>query len=193
VILADFEIRRLALDDGMIAPFYDPARDGALPPGRISHGLSSFGYDARLAGEFKVVNQRSAAGEMDPKAIDEHTFNRGVVSGAKDGRLVIPPNSFALGRTVERFRIPRDVVAICLGKSTYARCGIIVNVTPLEPEWHGVVTIEISNTAPLPAVVYVGEGICQFIFLRGQPCKRSYADKRGKYQGQTGVTLPIVK
>lgn len=151
----------------------------------LSYGLSSYGYDVRIAEEFKIfTNVHNSI--VDPKAFDPKTFVdfMGPV-------CVIPPNSFVLGRTVEYLRIPRDVLAICVGKSTYARCGIIVNVTPLEPEWEGHVTIEISNTTPLPAKIYAGEGIAQFLFLQAdQICRTSYKDKLGKYQGQTGITLP---
>jgi dCTP deaminase len=151
----------------------------------ISYGLSSYGYDARVAPEFKIFTNVDNA-LVDPK----HFSDRSFVERTGES-CVIPPNSFALARTVEYFRIPRDVLVICLGKSTYARCGMIVNVTPLEPEWEGHVTLEISNTTPLPARVYANEGICQFLFLKGdtQP-EVSYADRRGKYMKQRGVTLP---
>jgi dCTP deaminase len=165
----------------MIAPFVETQkRDGV-----ISYGLSSYGYDARCSDQFKVFTNVDSA-IVDPKSFDPAGFvdRTGPV-------CIIPPNSFALTHTVEYFRIPRDVLVVCMGKSTYARCGIIVNVTPLEPEWEGQVTIEISNTTPLPAKIYAGEGICQFLFLKGHaPCETSYADKAGKYMGQLGVTLP---
>jgi dCTP deaminase len=153
--------------------------------GVISYGLSSYGYDARVAAEFKIFTDVDSV-TVDPKDFDEQSFvTRNVPV------CIIPPNSFALAHTIEYFRIPRDVLVICLGKSTYARCGIIVNVTPLEPEWEGQVTIEISNTAPLPAKIYANEGICQFLFLQGaSPCEISYADKAGKYMGQRGVATP---
>jgi len=179
-VIADTEIRRLA-QGGMIEPFVEAQKR----EGMISFGLSSYGYDARVAPEFKIFTNVDSA-TIDPKAFSASSFvdrNQDVV--------IIPPNSFALARTIEYFRIPRDVLVICLGKSTYARCGIIVNVTPLEPEWEGHVTIEISNTTPLPAKIYANEGICQFLFLRGeQPCEVSYKDRAGKYMGQKGVTLP---
>lgn len=180
-ILSDIWIREQALKNKMIEPFEEKQkRDGI-----ISYGLSSYGYDARVADEFKVfTNVHSST--IDPKDFDPKSF-----VDFKENVCIIPPNSFALARTVEYFRIPRDVLVICLGKSTYARCGIIVNVTPLEPEWEGHVTIEISNTTPLPAKIYANEGICQFLFYKGdQPCETSYKDKAGKYMGQRGVTLP---
>ena len=178
---ADRWIRRMAREQGLIEPFCDEqVREGV-----ISYGLSSYGYDVRIADEFKVfTNVHSAV--VDPKRFDPRSF-----VDFKGPECVIPPNSFALARTVERFRVPRDVLVICLGKSTYARCGIIVNVTPLEPEWEGVVTLEVSNTTPLPARIYANEGIAQMLFFQGdEPCERSYADKRGKYQSQDGLTLP---
>ena len=151
----------------------------------ISYGLSSYGYDARVSNEFKIFTNVDNA-IVDPKNFAEQSF-----VDRKVDVCVIPPNSFALARTVEYFRVPRDVLVICLGKSTYARCGLIVNVTPLEPEWEGFVTLEISNTTPLPAKVYANEGLCQFLFLKGEgPCEVSYADRKGKYMKQTGVTLP---
>ncbi len=180
-IMPDHWIRRMAEEHGMIEPFVETQKR----EGVISYGLSSFGYDARVADEFKVFTNVDNA-LVDPKNFSE----KGFVSRTGD-TCIIPPNSFALGYTVEYFRIPRDVLVICLGKSTYARCGLIVNVTPLEPEWEGQVTIEISNTTPLPAKVYANEGICQFLFLQGAaPPEVSYADKRGKYMGQRGVALP---
>ncbi len=180
-VMSDRWIRQMAQDHAMIEPFVETQkRDGV-----ISYGLSSYGYDARCADAFKVFTNVDSA-IVDPKnfAGDSFVDRKGPV-------CTIPPNSFALTHTVEYFRIPRDVLVICLGKSTYARCGIIVNVTPLEPEWEGQVTIEISNTTPLPARIYAFEGICQFLFLRGdQPCETSYADKAGKYMHQRGVALP---
>ena len=185
-VLPDYEIATLARA-GMIEPFEASQvskRDGQRV---LSYGVSSYGYDARVADEFKVFANTYGT-VVDPKDFDERSF---VDVRAKDGYIVIPPNSFVLGRTVERFRIPRDVLVVCVGKSTMARVGIIVNVTPLEPEWEGHVTLEFSNTTPLPAKLYANEGACQFIFLRSpSPCKTSYADRKGKYQGQTGVTLP---
>jgi dCTP deaminase len=180
-IMPDSWIRQMALEKGMIEPFVDrQTREGV-----ISYGLSSYGYDARVAPEFKIFTNVDNA-IVDPKQFSERSFVE-----RPGPTCIIPPNSFALGRTVEYFRIPRDVLVICLGKSTYARCGMIVNVTPLEPEWEGHVTLEISNTTPLPARVYAEEGICQFLFLRGDlPPEVSYADRKGKYMRQTGVTLP---
>jgi dCTP deaminase len=172
----------MALEHKMIEPFVD----GQVRAGTISYGLSSFGYDIRVADEFRIFTP--ATGQLtvvDPKAIDERAMvpYRGDV-------CIIPPNSFALARTVEYFRVPRNVLTICLGKSTYARCGIIVNVTPFEPEWEGYVTIEISNTTPLPAKIYANEGIAQVLFFEGDEPEVSYADRKGKYQAQTGITLP---
>jgi len=165
----------------MISPFEEKQkRDGV-----ISYGLSSYGYDARVADDFKIFTNIDNA-IVDPKQFSDTSF----VTRQTDV-CVIPPHSFVLARTIEYFKIPRDILVICLGKSTYARCGLIVNVTPLEPEWEGHVTLEISNTTPLPARVYANEGLCQFLFLKGDsPCEISYADKGGKYMGQTGVTLP---
>jgi dCTP deaminase len=180
-VLPDHWIRRMAIDTGMIEPFVETQkRDGV-----ISYGLSSYGYDARVADEFEIFTN------VDSAVIDPKNFNAASFVDRRTDVCIIPPNSFALARTVEYFRIPRDVLVICLGKSTYARCGIIVNVTPLEPEWEGQVTIEISNTTPLPAKIHANEGICQFLFLQGEsPCEISYADKAGKYMHQRGVALP---
>ncbi len=180
-VMPDHWIRRMALEHGMIQPFVDRQERAGV----VSYGLSSYGYDARLADEFRIfTNVESAV--VDPKDFRSESFVE-----KKTDVCTIPPNSFALARTVEYFRIPRDIIVVCLGKSTYARCGIIVNVTPLEPEWEGHVTLEISNTTPLPARVYANEGICQFLFLRGDsPPEVSYADRGGKYMRQTGVTLP---
>ena len=180
-VMPDHWIRRMARDHAMIEPFVETQkRDGV-----ISYGLSSYGYDARVADEFRIFTNVDSA-VIDPKAFSADSFV------TRNGpSCIIPPNSFALAHTVEYFRIPRDVLVICLGKSTYARCGIIVNVTPLEPEWEGQVTIEISNTTPLPARIHAHEGICQFLFLHGDsPCETSYADKAGKYMHQRGVALP---
>ena len=175
----------MASESGMIEPFAEQQvrRNGERPV--ISYGVSSYGYDVRCANEFKVfTNIHSAV--VDPKQFNSESF----VSRTGD-HCVIPPNSFALARTVEYFRIPRNVLTICLGKSTYARCGIIVNVTPLEPEWEGYVTLEFSNTTPLPAKIYANEGVAQMIFFQAEDvCETSYKDRGGKYQGQTGVTLP---
>ena len=180
-ILSDIWIREQAHATGMIEPFVEAQRrDGC-----ISYGLSSYGYDARVADEFKIFTNVDSS-IVDPKEFDPKSF-----VDRKTDVCIIPPNSFALARTVEYFRIPRDVLVICLGKSTYARCGIIVNVTPLEPGWEGHVTLEFSNTTPLPAKIYANEGACQFLFRkREQPCETSYADRAGKYMGQRGVTLP---
>ena len=180
-ILSDRWIREQAQDHSMIEPFVETQkRDGV-----ISYGLSSYGYDARVADDFRVFTNVDSA-VVDPKAFNEDSFVR-----RTGPACTIPPNSFALAHTVEYFRIPRDILVICLGKSTYARCGIIVNVTPLEPGWEGHVTLEFSNTTPLPAKIYANEGACQFLFLKGnEPCEVSYADRAGKYQGQKGVTLP---
>lgn len=154
----------------------------------ISYGVSSYGYDTRVASEFKIFTNVNSA-IVDPKNFDEKCYVD--VDGTEDGYVIIPPNGFALARTVEYFRIPRDVLTICLGKSTYARCGIIVNVTPLEPEWEGHVVLEFSNTTNLPAKIYVNEGVAQFLFLQSdEACEISYKDRGGKYMGQTGVTLP---
>ncbi len=180
-IMPDHWIRRMAADRGMIEPFVESQRR----EGVISYGLSSYGYDARVADEFKIFTNVDNA-LVDPKSFSETSFvtRQGPV-------CIIPPNSFVLAHTVEYFRVPRDILVICLGKSTYARCGLIVNVTPLEPEWEGQVTIEISNTTPLPAKVYANEGICQFLFLQGESAPEvSYADRAGKYMGQRGVALP---
>ena len=165
----------------MIEPFVDAQkRDGI-----ISYGLSSYGYDARVGTDFKIFTNVNSS-VVDPKNFDQQSF----VDRNTDV-CIIPPNSFALARTVEYFRIPRDVLVICVGKSTYARCGIIVNVTPLEPEWEGHVTLEFSNTTPLPARIYANEGVAQMLFLESdEECETSYKDRGGKYMGQTGVTLP---
>ena len=170
----------------MIDPFSDAqVRNTEKGDSVISYGLSSYGYDLRVSNEFKVFTNVFNT-VVDPKAFDERSF----VDFVAD-TCVIPPNSFALARSVEYFRIPRDVLTVCLGKSTYARCGIIVNVTPLEPEWEGHVTLEISNTTPLPARIYAQEGLAQVIFLGGSEiCETSYADRTGKYMGQSGITLP---
>lgn len=180
-ILPDSWIRQAAAEQKMIEPFVE----GQKREGVISYGLSSYGYDARVADEFKIFTNVDNA-IVDPKNFSDQSFVE-----RKSDVCIIPPNSFVLARTVEYFRIPRDVLVICLGKSTYARCGIIVNVTPLEPEWEGHVTLEFSNTTPLPAKVYANEGACQFLFLRGEGvCEVSYADRAGKYMKQVGVTLP---
>lgn len=180
-ILADHQIRDLAHNQGMIEPFVEKQKR----EGNISYGLSSYGYDARCAPDFKIFTNVDNA-IVDPKEFSSQSF----VDREADV-CIIPPNSFVLTHTVEYFRIPKDVLVICLGKSTYARCGLIVNVTPLEPGWEGHVTLEISNTTPLPAKVYANEGVAQFLFFKGSsPCETSYADRSGKYMGQRGVTLP---
>jgi len=182
-IKSDRWIKRMALEQGMIEPF----EDRQVRQGVVSYGLSSYGYDVRVADEFKVfTNVYNTV--VDPKRFDEKSF-----VDIRADVCTIPPNSFALARTIEYFRIPRDVLTVCLGKSTYARCGIIVNVTPFEPEWEGHVTIEISNTTPLPAKIYANEGIAQVLFFQSdESCEVSYKDKSGKYQAQRGVTLPKI-
>jgi dCTP deaminase len=183
-VMPDSWIRTRSIENRMIEPF----RERTSKNGIISYGLSSYGYDARVSDEFKIFTNVDSA-TVDPKAFSEKGFvNR------KTDVCIIPPNSFVLARTVEYFRIPRDVLVVCVGKSTYARCGIIVNVTPLEPEWEGHVTLEFSNTTPLPAKIYANEGACQFLFFKGEKvCDVSYADRSGKYMSQTGVTLPRVE
>ena len=182
-VLSDKNIRKLAIEEGMISPF----EDKQVREGKISYGLSSYGYDARVSEEFKIFTNVNSE-IVDPKNFKSTNFV--TKNGAE---CIIPPNSFALARTVEKFKIPKDILVICLGKSTYARCGIIVNVTPLEPGWEGYVTLEFSNTTPLPAKIYANEGVAQFIFLRGNETPEvTYADRKGKYMGQTGVTLPKI-
>ncbi len=179
----DHWIRKMALEHGMIEPFID----GQVREGVISYGLSSYGYDIRVADEFKIFTNVFSA-VVDPKQFDPRSM-----IDFKGNVCVIPPNSFALAKTVEYFRIPRSTMTICVGKSTYARCGIIVNVTPFEPEWEGYVTLEISNTTPLPARIYAHEGIAQVIFFEGdEVCDISYADKKGKYQKQSDIVLPKI-
>ena len=184
-IKSDRWIREMAEQHGMIEPFA-PRQVRTVEGQRIvSYGTSSYGYDVRCAREFKIFTNINST-IVDPKQFDVNSF----VDQASDV-CIIPPNSFALARTVEFFRIPRDVMVVCLGKSTYARCGIIVNVTPLEPEWEGHVTLEFSNTTPLPAKIYANEGVAQLLFFQSdEVCETSYKDRGGKYQGQTGVTLP---
>jgi dCTP deaminase len=173
----------MALEHRMIEPF----EQRQVRAGVVSYGVSSYGYDIRVADEFKVFTNINTT-VIDPKAFDPRSF-----VDVKAPICIVPPNSFALARTVEYFRIPRDVLTVCLGKSTYARCGIIVNVTPFEPEWEGTATLEISNTTPLPAKIYANEGIAQVLFFQSdEPCETSYADKRGKYQSQLDVTLPKI-
>lgn len=176
-------ITRMAREEGMIDPF----EDRQVRAGVISYGVSSYGYDIRVASEFRIFTNVNSS-IVDPKSFDP----RSLVDVNGDV-CIIPPNSFALARTVEYFRIPRNIITVCVGKSTYARCGIIVNVTPFEPEWEGHATLEISNTTPLPAKVYANEGIAQVLFLEAdEECEISYADKKGKYQAQVGVVLPRI-
>ncbi len=186
-IKSDKWIRRMSLEHEMIAPF-EPTQIKQSAHGKIiSYGTSSYGYDVRCSREFKVFTNINSA-IVDPKAFDPNSF-----VDVESDVCIIPPNSFALARTVEYFKIPRSVLTICLGKSTYARCGIIVNVTPLEPEWEGHVTLEFSNTTTLPAKIYANEGVAQMLFFESdEVCEVSYKDRGGKYQGQTGVTLPEV-
>ena len=185
-IKSDKWIRRMAESTGMIEPF-EPGQVKERDGNRIvSYGTSSYGYDIRCADEFKLFTNINTT-IVDPKDFDANNF----VDVSGKGYCIIPPNSFALARTVEYFRIPRNVLTICLGKSTYARCGIIVNVTPFEPEWEGYVTLEFSNTTPLPAKIYANEGVAQVLFFESdEVCETSYKDRGGKYQGQVGVTLP---
>lgn len=182
-IKSDKWIRRMATEHQMIEPFADrQAREG-----KISYGVSSYGYDLRVSDEFKVFTNINST-VVDPKNFDARSFVE-----TKGDVCIIPPNSFALARSVEYFRIPRNILTVCVGKSTYARCGIIVNVTPFEPEWEGFVTLEISNTTPLPAKVYAQEGLCQILFFESdEPCEISYKDKQGKYQAQKGIVLPRI-
>jgi len=183
VIKSDRWIRRMALEKGMIKPF----EERQVRAGVISYGLSSYGYDLRIADEFKIFTNINNT-LVDPKAFDPRSF-----VDYQGSVCIVPPNSFALGRSVEYFKIPRNVLTICVGKSTYARCGIITNVTPFEPEWEGFVTLEISNTTPLPAKIYANEGIAQVLFFESdEACQTSYADRQGKYQGQQGIVLPTV-
>ena len=180
-IKSDRWIRQQALQHKMIEPFSEKQ----VSAGVISYGLSSYGYDLRVSDEFKIFTNVNSA-IIDPKAFDERSF-----VSVQAASVIIPPNSFALARSIEYFRIPRDVLTICVGKSTYARCGIIVNVTPFEPEWEGFVTLEISNTTPLPARIYANEGLCQILFFQSdEVCETSYKDRKGKYQAQKGIVLP---
>lgn len=181
-VLSDTEIKEMVESHGMISP-YVPHKEGK---GKLSWGTSSYGYDARLHSSFKMFTNTFNA-VIDPKRFPEDS-----VVDIESDVCTMPPHGFALARTLEYFKIPEDVIAICLGKSTYARCGIVVNVTPLEPGWEGYVTLELSNTAPLPVKVYAGEGICQFIFFRGKRCKTSYAATEGKYMKQETIVLPRV-
>ena len=183
-VKSDTWIRKMAKEHSMIDPFVD----GQVREGAISYGLSAYGYDIRVSNEFKVfTNVYNTV--VDPKQFDDKSFVEIITSDV----CIIPPNSFALARTVEYFKIPRSTITLCVGKSTYARCGIIVNVTPFEPEWEGFVTLEISNTTPLPARIYANEGIAQVLFFEAdEMCEVSYADKKGKYQKQVGITPPKV-
>jgi len=184
MVMSDKWIKKMAKEYGMIEPF----EENLVRKGVISYGLSSYGYDFRIADEFKIFTN-VASTIVDPKNFDERSF-----VSVKGDYCIIPPNSFVLGRSVEYFRIPRDVIGICLGKSTYARCGIIVNVTPLEPGWEGFLTVEISNTTPLPAKIYAWEGIAQVIFVKGnEECEISYKDRKGKYMYQPGIVIPKVE
>jgi len=185
-IKSDKWIRKMAQEHQMLDPFVDgQIKKNANGEGAISYGLSSYGYDVRCSDEFKVFTNIHSA-TVDPKAFDDKSF-----VDIKSDVCIIPPNSFALARTVEYLKIPRNVLTICLGKSTYARCGIIVNVTPLEPEWEGHVTLEFSNTTTLPAKIYANEGVAQFLFFESdEECETSYADRAGKYMKQRGVTVP---
>jgi dCTP deaminase len=185
-ICSDRWIRQMVQKHRMIDPFSEAqVRKTEKGVSIVSYGLSSYGYDLRVSNEFKVFTNVFNT-VVDPKAFDERSF-----VDLESDICIIPPNSFALARSVEYFRIPREVLGVCLGKSTYARCGIIVNVTPLEPEWEGHVTLEISNTTPLPARIYAQEGLAQIIFIGGSEiCETSYADRTGKYMGQRGITLP---
>ena len=181
MLKSDRWIRRMALDHDMINPFSEKqVREGV-----ISYGLSSYGYDLRVADEFKIFTNVNCT-VVDPKNFDERSFVT-----VRSDCAIVPPNSFALARSVEYFKIPRSILTICVGKSTYARCGIIVNVAPFEPEWEGFVTLEISNTTPLPARIYANEGLCQILFFQSDEiCEVSYADRKGKYQAQKGIVLP---
>ena len=182
-VLSDKWIKKMSKENGMISPFVDKQQKKNV----ISYGLSSYGYDARVSNEFKIFTNVNSS-MVDPKDFSNSNF-----ISKKQDICIIPPNSFVLASTVEYFKIPKNILVICLGKSTYARCGIIVNVTPLEPEWEGHVTLEFSNTTPLPAKIYANEGECQFVFLQGnEDPEISYADRKGKYMNQKGVTLPKI-
>ncbi len=184
MLKSDTWIRKMSLERGMIDPFLEKLVCG----GKVSYGLSSYGYDIRVCDEYKIFTNVYTA-VVDPKKFDPRSF-----VDFKGESCIVPPNSFALARSVEYFKIPRNVLGLCIGKSTYARCGIVVNITPLEAEWEGHLTIEISNTTPLPAKIYSNEGIAQLVFLGAdQICETSYADRKGKYQAQRGVTLPRIK
>ena len=182
-IKSDKWIKKMSIENDMISPFTDTQ----IKNGAISFGLSSYGYDIRVSDEYKIFTNVNNS-VVDPKNFDEKSF-----VDFKGDICIVPPNSFALARSIEYFKIPRKVLTICVGKSTYARCGIIVNVTPFEPEWEGYVTLEISNTTPLPAKIYSNEGLCQVLFFESdEECEISYKDKKGKYHKQTGITLPKI-
>ena len=183
-VQSDKWIIQMARENDMISPFEDKQVRGD----KISFGVSSYGYDARVSDEFKIFTN------VNSEIVDPKNFKSSNFITKNSSECIIPPNSFVLARTVEYFKIPKNVLVICLGKSTYARCGIIVNVTPFEPEWEGYVTLEISNTTPLPAKIYSNEGLCQVLFFESdEECNQSYKDKKGKYQSQVGITLPKVK
>jgi len=186
-VKSDSWIKKMALEEDMISPFFSEQVREEKGRKVVSYGLSSYGYDIRVADEFKIFTNIHSK-EIDPKEIKKDCFVE-----VKADNILVPPNSFALARTVEYFKIPRKVITLCVGKSTYARCGIIVNVTPFEPEWEGYVTLEISNTTPMPARIYANQGIAQVLFFESdQECEVSYKDRSGKYQSQTGITLPSV-
>ncbi|BAW41319.1 dCTP deaminase [Helicobacter pylori] len=182
---ADSWIKKMSLEHGMISPFCEKQ----IGKNVISYGLSSYGYDIRVGSEFMLFDNKNAL--IDPKNFDPNNATK--IDASQEGFFILPANAFALAHTIEYFKMPKDTLAICLGKSTYARCGIIVNVTPFEPEFEGYITIEISNTTNLPAKVYANEGIAQVVFLQGdEVCEQSYKDRGGKYQGQMGITLPKI-
>lgn len=186
-VLSDIEIRARVKNEQMIEPFVEDLVNNVNGKKILSYGTSSYGYDARVDNEFKIFTN------VNSQIIDPKNFTEENLVTKSGDHCIIPPNSFALGSTVEYFKIPRDILVICVGKSTYARCGIVVNVTPLEPEWEGRVTLEFSNTTPLPAIIHANEGICQFIFFKAdQLCGKSYKDRSGKYQGQKNITYPKV-
>lgn len=186
-LLSDRWIRSMAKEKGMITPFVETQVKEVENKKVVSYGLSSYGYDLRVADEFKIFTN------VHNSIVDPKNFNDSAFVDIKAAKCVIPPNSFALSRSVEYFKIPRDILTVCVGKSTYARCGIIVNVTPFEPEWEGYVTLEISNTTPLPAVIYANEGLAQVIFFKAADvCEISYADRKGKYMKQVSITTPRI-
>lgn len=189
-ILSDIEIKQRSLDENMISPFVEKLVRNEQNKGVLSYGLSSYGYDVRVSNEFKIFTNINSS-IVDPKDFSNENF---ITKKVKDNESVIlPPNSFALANTVETFKVPRDILIICVGKSTYARCGIVVNVTPIEPEFEGQVVLEFSNTTNLPAKLYAGEGACQFVFFKAEKlCETSYKDRKGKYQNQTGIQLPKI-